>query len=65
LAQYALIPGSPFFVGKTPVLGVGVAPVVERDRSMEGMVQSGEEWMKPLWDYREMLLDYRAEKQAK
>ncbi len=53
----ALNPEAPS-CGKTR-FGCWSCTVVERDRSMEGMVQSGEEWMKPLWDYREMLLDYR------
>lgn len=53
----ALNPEAPS-CGKTR-FGCWTCTVIDRDRSMEGMVQSGEEWMKPLWDYREILLEYR------
>lgn len=32
---------------------------MEKDRSMEGMLKNGEEWMKPLWYFREKLYTYR------
>ena len=53
----ALNPEAPS-CGKTR-FGCWTCTVIDKDRSMEGMVQSGEEWMKPLWEYREVLLDYR------
>lgn len=53
----ALNPEAPS-CGKTR-FGCWTCTVIDKDRSMEGMVQSGEEWMKPLWDYREILLEYR------
>ena len=53
----ALNPEAPS-CGKTR-FGCWTCTVIDKDRSMEGMVQSGEEWMKPLWEYREILLDYR------
>ncbi len=53
----ALNPEAPS-CGKTR-FGCWTCTVIEKDRSMQGMVQNGEEWMKPLWEYREMLLDYR------
>jgi len=39
--------------------GCWVCTVVNKDKSMENMLQNGEEWMKPLWEYRNMLVDYR------
>jgi len=53
----ALNPESPS-CGKTR-FGCWVCTVVEKDRSMEGMLKNGEEWMKPLWEYREKLYIYR------
>ena len=53
----ALNPEAPS-CGKTR-FGCWTCTVIDKDRSMQGMVQSGEEWMKPLWDYREILLEYR------
>jgi len=53
----ALNPEAPS-CGKTR-FGCWTCTVIDKDRSMQGMVQNGEEWMKPLWEYREMLLDYR------
>lgn len=53
----ALNPQSPS-CGKTR-FGCWVCTVVEKDRSMEGMLAHGEEWMRPLWTYREMLYQYR------
>lgn len=49
----ALNPESPS-CGKTR-FGCWVCTVVEKDRSMEGMLKNGEEWMAPLWEYREKL----------
>ena len=37
--------------------GCWVCTVVDRDRSMENMIDSGEEWMEPLLDLRQMLKD--------
>lgn len=53
----ALNPESPS-CGKTR-FGCWVCTVVEKDRSMEGMLKNGEEWMQPLWAYREKLFQYR------
>lgn len=53
----ALNPESPS-CGKTR-FGCWVCTVVETDRSMEGMLRNGEEWMLPLWEYREKLYKYR------
>jgi len=53
----ALNPESPS-CGKTR-FGCWVCTVVEKDRSMEGMLKNGEEWMQPLWAYREQLYTYR------
>lgn len=53
----ALNPEAPS-CGKTR-FGCWVCTVVEKDRSMEGMLAHGEEWMEPLWKYREMLFKYR------
>ncbi|NBK99342.1 MAG: DNA phosphorothioation system sulfurtransferase DndC, partial [Erysipelotrichia bacterium] len=53
----ALNPESPS-CGKTR-FGCWVCTVVEKDRSMEGMLRNGEEWMLPLWKYREKLYNYR------
>lgn len=35
--------------------GCWVCTVVERDRSMEAMIDSGEEWLEPLLEYRDLL----------
>ncbi len=53
----ALNPESPS-CGKTR-FGCWTCTVVDKDKSMDGMIKSGEEWMLPLWDYREKLLKYR------
>ncbi|QKJ23985.1 DNA phosphorothioation system sulfurtransferase DndC [Poseidonibacter lekithochrous] len=53
----ALNPESPS-CGKTR-FGCWVCTVVETDRSMEGMLRNGEEWMTPLWEYREKIYAYR------
>lgn len=53
----ALNPESPS-CGKTR-FGCWVCTVVETDRSMEGMLKNGEEWMTPLWEYREKIYNYR------
>ena len=53
----ALNPESPS-CGKTR-FGCWTCTVVDKDKSMNGMIKSGEEWMLPLWDYREKLLKYR------
>ena len=53
----ALNPDSPS-CGKTR-FGCWVCTVVEKDRSMEGMLNNGEEWMHPLWEYREKIYTYR------
>ena len=53
----ALNPDSPS-CGKSR-FGCWTCTVVEQDRSMEGMIKSGETWMQPLLDYRKLLLHYR------
>jgi len=53
----ALNPDSPS-CGKTR-FGCWVCTVVEKDRSMDGMLKNGEEWMEPLWKYRETIYKYR------
>lgn len=53
----ALNPESPS-CGKTR-FGCWVCTVVEKDRSMQGMLKNGEEWMEPLWLYREKLYSDR------
>ena len=35
--------------------GCWVCTLVSQDRSMQGLIDSGEEWMEPLLDYRDML----------
>ena len=37
--------------------GCWVCTVVERDRAMEAMIDSGEEWLTPLLEYRDMLAE--------
>ncbi|CAA2136840.1 DNA phosphorothioation system sulfurtransferase DndC [Methylobacterium bullatum] len=37
--------------------GCWVCTVVQRDKSMEAMIDSGEEWMQPLLDFRDLLAD--------
>lgn len=54
----ALNPEAPS-CGKTR-FGCWVCTVVEKDRSMEGMLKNGEEWMTPLWHLREKLYVYRS-----
>lgn len=39
--------------------GCWVCTVVKRDKSMEAMVDNGEEWMEPLVEFRDMLFDTR------
>jgi DNA sulfur modification protein DndC len=39
--------------------GCWVCTVVKRDKSMEAMVDNGEEWMEPLVGFRDMLFDTR------
>lgn len=59
----ALNPESPS-CGKTR-FGCWVCTVVEKDRSLEGMLNNGEKWMQPLWEYREMLYIYRKPESGK
>ena len=59
----ALNPGSPS-CGKTR-FGCWVCTVVEKDRSMEGMLLNGERWMEPLWEYREKLYNWRKPESGK
>ena len=40
--------------------GCWVCTVVERDRSMEAMIDSGEEWLQPLLDFRDLLSETQA-----
>ncbi|TKV70610.1 DNA phosphorothioation system sulfurtransferase DndC [Rhizobium sp. AU243] len=37
--------------------GCWVCTVVERDRSMEAMIDSGEDWLEPLLEYRDLLAE--------
>ena len=37
--------------------GCWVCTVVNRDKSMEALIDNGEEWMQPLLDYRDLLAD--------
>lgn len=39
--------------------GCWVCTVVKRDKSMEALVDNGEEWMEPLVEFRDMLFDNR------
>ena len=39
--------------------GCWVCSVVKRDKSMEALIDNGEEWMEPLVEFRDMLVDYR------
>lgn len=39
--------------------GCWVCSVIKRDKSMEALVDNGEEWMEPLIEFRDMLVDYR------
>jgi len=39
--------------------GCWVCTVVNKDKSMDGLIQNGEEWMEPLAELREMLVEYR------
>ncbi|MEQ8584083.1 MAG: DNA phosphorothioation system sulfurtransferase DndC [Marinoscillum sp.] len=39
--------------------GCWVCTVVSQDKSMDGLIQNGEEWMEPLAELREMLVEYR------
>ncbi|HEX5329410.1 DNA phosphorothioation system sulfurtransferase DndC [Sulfuricurvum sp.] len=59
----ALNPQSPS-CGKTR-FGCWVCTVVEKDRSMEGMLKNGEEWMLPLWEYREKIYLYRNDEERR
>lgn len=40
--------------------GCWVCTVVERDRSMEAMIDSGEEWLEPLLEFRDLLSETQA-----
>ena len=40
--------------------GCWVCTVVERDHSMEAMIDSGEEWLEPLLDFRDLLAETQA-----
>ena len=39
--------------------GCWVCTVVDKDKSMAGMIASGESWMQPLMDFRDWLYDAR------
>lgn len=41
--------------------GCWVCTVVKEDKSMQGFIESGEEWMRPLNDFRDWLKDIREE----
>lgn len=39
--------------------GCWVCTVVKKDKSMEGLIENGEEWMEPLIEFRELLVESR------
>jgi DNA sulfur modification protein DndC len=39
--------------------GCWVCTVVKRDKSMEGLIDNGEEWLEPLIEFRDMLVEHR------
>ncbi len=39
--------------------GCWVCTVVKRDKSMDALIDNGEDWMEPLSDFREMLIEHR------
>ena len=39
--------------------GCWVCTVVKRDKSMEGLIENGEDWMEPLVAFRDMVVKYR------
>jgi DNA sulfur modification protein DndC len=39
--------------------GCWVCTVVKKDKSMEGLITSGEEWLEPMLDFRDMLVETR------
>jgi DNA sulfur modification protein DndC len=41
--------------------GCWVCTVVKRDKSMEALVENGEDWMEPLMEFRDMLVKHRNE----
>lgn len=45
--------------------GCWVCTVVTRDKSMENLIDNGEEWMLPLLDFRDMLADLRNNEDAR
>ena len=45
--------------------GCWVCTVVERDRSMEAMVDSGEDWLEPLLEFRDLLAETQAPEKKK
>lgn len=45
--------------------GCWVCTVVERDRSMEAMIDSGEEWLQPLLDFRDLLSETQQPEQKR
>jgi len=45
--------------------GCWVCTVVRQDKSMEGMIESGEEWMKPMLEFRNWLKQIREDKRLR
>lgn len=45
--------------------GCWVCTVVERDRSMEAMIDSGEDWLEPLLEFRDLLAETQAPEKKK
>lgn len=45
--------------------GCWVCTVVERDRSMEAMIDSGEDWLEPLLEFRDLLSETQAPEKKK
>jgi len=45
--------------------GCWVCTVVKRDKSMEGLIDNGEEWLEPMLDFRDMLVETRNLREAR
>ena len=45
--------------------GCWVCTVVKRDKSMEGLIENGEEWMEPMLDFRDFLVETRNLREAR
>lgn len=45
--------------------GCWVCTVVRKDKSMEGLVENGEEWLEPMLDFRDLLVETRNLREAR